>query len=687
MPRSIPTSLLRLAAASTLALCSNTHADEGMWTFDNPPLAQIQKAYGLQITPQWLQALQLAAVNFGGASGSFVSSKGLVLTNHHVARGCITRLSTPERDLDTNGFQAATPEQELRCPGTVLKTLISSEDVTAQVQAGTAAAKTDAERAALRKQVLGQLESACEKSTGLRCQMVGLYGGAQTHVYRYQEWDDVRLVFAPEQQAANFGGDDDNFTFPRFAFDFSLVRVYRDGKPITPPGVLKLASQPLKAGDPVFVAGHPGSTDRLFPVAQLTFERDVSLPQRLATAKANQAMLHAYAKRSPEAARQAAGGISSIENWLKAMLGEYKTLKQPEVLAGKLAAEQALRQAWAQRGGKGNDPWLQAEQAIAQLRSREAEVSEVGFGRGLLGTAGTLVQLAQERNLPEAQRLPGFREAALPQIERRLKAHFPVYPELAVAQLQLQLERAQQRLGAHHAFVKALLQGASPADAAQRLVAGTTLADPAVRIALMAGGLPALKASADPMVQAALVVAPMVRELEQFEEIQVATPLQKAAEQIARIRFEVLGTSVYPDATGTLRLSWGQVAGYQSEGKTNPWKTTFGGLYARADAFDGAEPFDLAPKVAAARNKVDPRWPLNLVSTDDIIGGNSGSPLVNARGELVGLIFDGNIESLAGRYVYRGALDRAVSVDAHAVVHALETIYDAPGLAAELKGN
>jgi hypothetical protein len=686
MPRLIPTSLSCLVAASALCLATTTHAGEGMWTFDNPPLAQIQKTYGLQLTPQWLQALQLAAVNFGGASGSFVSSQGLVLTNHHVARGCITRLSTPQQDLDTHGFQAASREQELRCPGTVLKTLISSEDVTAQVQAATAGAKTDLERTALRKQVLGQLESQCEKSTGLRCQMVGLYGGAQTHLYRYQEWDDVRLVFAPEQQAANFGGDDDNFTFPRYAFDFTLVRVYRDGKPITPPGVLKLAEQPLKAGDPVFVAGHPGSTDRLLPVAQLLFERDVSLPQRLAAAKANQALLHAYAKRSPEAARQAAGGIAGVENWLKAMTGEYKTLLQPEVMAAKLAAEQDLRKAWVQRGGQGVDPWLQAEQAVARLRAREAEVSEVGFGRGLLGTAGALVQLAQERQLPEAERLPGFREAALPQIERRLKAPFPVYPELSTAQLQLQLERAQQRLGAEHPFVKALLQGATPALAAQRLVSGTTLADPAVRAQLMAGGLPALQASTDPMVQAALAVAPLVREIDRFEEVQVGAPLQKAAEQIARIRFEVLGTSVYPDATGTLRLSWGEVAGYQSEDKTNPWKTTFGGLYARADAFDGAEPFDLAPKVAAARAKIDPRWPLNLVTTDDIIGGNSGSPLVNARGELVGLIFDGNIESLAGRYVYRGAQDRAVSVDAHAVVRALETIYDAKGLAAELKG-
>jgi hypothetical protein len=687
MPRSTPTPLLRLAAATALALGASAHADEGMWTFDNPPLAQIQKTYGLQLSPQWLQSLQLAAVNFGGASGSFVSSKGLVLTNHHVARGCITRLSTPQRDLDTQGFQAATAAQELRCPGTVLKTLISSEDVSAQVQAATAPATTDSERAALRKTVLGQLESQCEKSTGLRCQMVGLYGGAQTHLYRYQEWDDVRLVFAPEAQAANFGGDDDNFTFPRFAFDFALVRVYRDGQPLTPPGVLKLASQALKAGDPVFVAGHPGSTDRLLSVAQLTFERDVSLPQRLATAQANQAMLHAYAKRSPEAARQAAGGIAGVENWRKAMLGEYKTLQQPEVMADKLAAEQALRQAWAQRGGPGADPWLQAEQAVARLRVREAEVSEVGFGRGLLGTAGALVQLAQERSLPEAQRLPGFRAAALPQIERRLKARFPVYPELAVAQLQLQLERAQLRLGPDHAFVTALLQGATPAAAAQRLVGGTTLADPAVRTQLMDGGLPALTASSDPMIQAALAVAPLVRELEHFEELQVATPLQKAAEQIARIRFEVLGTSVYPDATGTLRLSWGQVVGYQADGKTHPWKTTFGGLYARADAFEGQAPFDLAPQVAAARAQVDPRWPLNLVSTDDIIGGNSGSPLVNAQGELVGLIFDGNIESLAGRYVYRAEQDRAVSVDAHAVVHALETIYGAKGLAAEMKGS
>ncbi len=676
-----------LLMAGLCALSSSTRADEGMWTFDNPPTAQVRQRYGLTLTPEWLAHLQRASVHFGGGSGSFVSPNGLVLTNHHVARGCIERLSTAERDLDGQGFYARTYAEELRCPGTVLKVLMSSEDVTAKITAAAKDAADDAARAAARTAASAAVESACERDTGLRCQTVALYGGAVVHLYRYKEWDDVRLVFAPPEQAANFGGDDDNFTFPRFAFDYAFARVYENGKPAASTGVLKLASQPLKEGDPVFVTGHPGSTDRLRPAVELQYERDVTVPQRLALARASQTLLKTYGKRSAEAFRQAQGPLAGTENWLKAMTGEYLALKTPDVLARKAADEQALRQAWARLGTGGEDPWKLAEKAVESRRQRQAELTYMNLGwGGLLGSAGGLVELAQERERPLADRLPGFGDAALPQIERRLRSRFPVYPELVIEQMTLQFTTAQSNLGAGHPFVKAVLGNDTPRAAAERLVRGTKLADPAVREALITGKLAAIQASTDPMIVLARTVSPMLRELSQYQRVNIGVPLQRAAEQIAAIRFQVLGTSVPPDATGTLRLSYGKVAGYRTESTTNPWKTTFGGLYARADAFDNAMPFTLSPPLVAARDKVDARWPLNHVSTNDIIGGNSGSPLVNAQGELVGLIFDGNIESLAGRYIYREEADRAVSVDAMAIVRSLETVFGAPALAAEVRG-
>ena len=671
--------------ALAVAAWGPASADEGMWTLDSPPVERIRQRHGVELTPEWLNHLQQSAVDFG-ASGSFVSARGLMLTNHHVAASCIDKLSSPSRDLTRHGHLARTPAEELRCPGGTARVLMAIEDVSGTVQQAAAAGATDEQKNARRKAAIAELEATCRAGSGLTCEVVSLYSGSLYHLYRFKEWDDVRLVFAPEAQAANFGGDADNFVYPRFAFDFALMRVYEGGKPVQRTQHLKLASQPPVEGDPVFVVGHPGRTFRLHTLAQLKNHRDLSLPLQLASAKAQQALLQAYSARSPEAARQAQDVLFGVENWLKGMRGAHAALSAPAAMERKSADEAEFRAGYA-RLGLGGDPWAQVEAAVGRYASRAKELWAVGYGRRtLFEHAGHLVELSQERLLPEAQRLAAYRDAEIPNIERRLKADARVYKDLEIARLAGQFEEAQQLLGAGHPFVQAVLSGASPQAAAEALVRGSRLDQARERGALLAGGVAAIEASTDPLVRLARAVYPIRRELEKFEEEQIDTPIEQAAQRLGQARFALHGKAVPPDATATLRLAYGRVAGYESSGIRTPWKTTFGGLYARADSFDNQPPFDLAPQVQRARGRIDNRMPLNFVTTADITGGNSGSPVVNRRGEWVGLIFDGNLESLGGRYVYTDTQSRSVAVDARAILHALEHIYGAGKLAQELRG-
>lgn len=680
-----------LAAALACGAAAGAGADEGMWTFDNPPTELVRQRYGVELTPQLLGHLRLAAVQFG-ASGSFVSPNGLLLTNHHVASSCIDKLSGPGRNLMADGYVARNAAAELRCPGGTARVLMAIDDVTATVQQAATGA-TDEEINTARKAIIADLEARCRTASGLQCKMVSLYSGSVHHLYRFKEWDDVRLVFAPETQAASFGGDPDNFVYPRFAFDFALLRVYEDGRPVQPQQHLRLAGKPAAEGDLVLVAGHPGQTFRLRTLAQLKALRDVSLPQQQATALAQQALLKAYAARSPEAARQVQDTLFGTENWLKSTRGALAALNTPAVMERKAADEAAFRAAYARQQLPG-DPWAQIEAAVARSVARANEIWAVGYGyRGLFEHAGRLVELAHERRLPEAQRLGEYRDSELPAIERRIKAQVPVYKDLEAVRLAGQLQEARQLLGDAHPYVQAVLGGGNgeqllaPQAAAERLVRGTRLDDHHVRTALLAGGVPALEASTDPLVRLALAVYPLRRELARYEEEQVDTPVRQAAVSLGRARFAIHGKSLPPDANGTLRLSYGRIAGYESHGITVPWKTTMGGLLDRADSFDGKPPFDLPPQVARARARIDPRVPLNFVTTADISGGNSGSPVMNAQGEWLGVVFDGNLPSLGWRFVYTDTEARSVVVDARAIVHALERIYGAGGLAQELRGS
>ena len=689
-PRPIPAVL----AATLLLAAGPAPADEGMWAFEHPPIAQIRERHGVTLTPAWLDALRAASVNYG-ASGSFVSDRGLLMTNHHVALSCIANVSSRGRDLARDGFLARRPADEIRCPGDAARVLVSTEDVTDAITQATAGARNDEERNSRRKIAIAEQESRCKQSSGLRCEVVAMYSGALFQLYRFQEWEDVRLVFAPEYQAAFFGGDPDNFVFPRFALDVALFRVYdKAGQPVRPAHHLRLASQPLKDGDLVFSAGHPHQTERLMTLAQLNELRDVELPLHVASAENMQALLQAYSRRSPEAARQALDSLFGTENWLKSQRGQLDALRDPVVMARKADDEARFRAAYAKLSAPAGsaaaamtDPWQQIDAATQRHRSRAAELWTVGYGyRTLFATAGQLVEQAYERQLPEGERLPDYRDAAMNGMERELKAELPVYKDLEVVRLTGVLADAKRLLAADHPYLRATLGSDTPEAAAERLIRSSSVDQAAERTRLLAGGVAAIEASTDPLIRAARAVYPLRRALQRFNEEQVQSPIERAAQALGQARFAIDGFKVPPDATGTLRLSYGVVRGYQSHGWTMPWKSTWGGWLARADSFDQRPPFNLPARIEKSRRQVDPRTPLNLVSTLDIIGGSSGSPVVNQRGEWVGLVFDSNLEALGGAFVYTDERARALSVHADAIVTALDQVYGAPALARELRG-
>ncbi|HSV18421.1 MAG TPA: S46 family peptidase [Casimicrobiaceae bacterium] len=668
-------------ASALLLVATAALADEGMWTLDRPPAQALRERYGFEATPAWLSSLRAAAVRVGGASGSFVSDAGLVLTNHHVALGCIENLSTAERDLARDGFVARARSEERACPGIEVRRLESTMDVSSAIRdAVTATDETQAN--AQRNTAIATAERACATATGLRCEVITLYRGGAYQLYRYRVWTDVRLVAAPESRIGFFGGDPDNFVFPRYDLDFALLRVYADGKPLATPQHLRLARTPLAEGDLVFAAGHPYSTDRDITLSQLALDRDVRYPFMMASAKRQRALLTAFGAGSAESKRRAEDRLFGTENWLKAMLGEYKALQDPALERRKRADEAALRGT-----GSDGDPWARIDAAVRREREifREAWVTGYGY-RSLFSMAGDLVALARERALPDGERLSAYRDSAIPRLTERLVAEVPVYRDLETVRIADDFEQARETLGPDHPFVRAVLGGRSAADAAAALVDATHLDRAEERRRLVDGGAAAVDASTDPLLVVARTVYPLHRRLARIEEIEVETPIERAADAIAQVRFKHLAGETYPDATGTLRLSYGTVRGYDADGALTPWQTNFYGLYARSAAFGNQPPFELPARWREGARELDLSTPLDFVSTLDIIGGNSGSPVVNRTGELVGLVFDGNLDSLAWRFGYGVPNARAIAVNAGAIVEALAKIYDARTLARELAG-
>ncbi|MGE5488254.1 MAG: S46 family peptidase [bacterium] len=681
-------------AAFVLAGAVTASADEGMWLFTDPPVQILQQRYGFTPTKAWLEHLQRSSVRFNsGGSGSFISSDALILTNHHVGRDCLQKISTKEKDYVADGFMAKSHAEEVPCPDTEINVLMSIEDVTDRVNAAVAPGMSPAEADRARRAVINTIEKESFDKTGLRSDVVTLYNGGRYHLYRYKPYTDVRLVFAPEEAIAFFGGDADNFEFPRYDLDVALFRAYENGKPAKITDWLKWSANGATENELVFVSGHPGSTSRLDTVAELEFTRDVVNPYSLNSIRRREITARIYCERSLENARHGSDLLFGYQNSRKAYLGRQAGLMTPSIMDQKRAEEQKLRAAVnanPELKAKYGGAWDQIEAALARwrpifYRHRLIE-SGAAFNSELFAVARALVRAAEERQKPNAERLRGYTDAALPSLEQSLFSPAPVYPDLETAMLADSLTMTAELLGFNDPVVQQLLGGKSPSARAAELVSGTNLTDVAYRKQLYQGGAQAIAASNDPMIVLARAVEPEARRLRQEYDTQVAEPMRQAYAQIANARFAVYGTSVYPDATFTLRLSFGTVKGYTEQGKQIPWTTVIGGTFDHAQAHGSKPPFELPASWLAARNRLNAATPFNFVSTADIIGGNSGSPVVNRNGEVVGLIFDGNTQSLVLDYIFTDDEARATSVHSAGIMEALRTVYKADHLVNEILG-
>jgi hypothetical protein len=688
-PKSVR-SLTAFVSLGVLLAGTAAYADEGMWTFDNPPLKQLMEKYHFSPTQQWLDHVRLSCVRLNdGGSGSFVSPHGLLLTNHHVARGQLQKNSTREHDYIKDGFYATTPEQEMKSPDLEVNVLVSMENVTDQVMGALKSSKTPAEEFAARRAVIAGIERESLQKTGFRSDVVSLYQGGEYWLYRYKKYTDVRLVFAPEAQIAFFGGDPDNFTYPRYDIDFAVFRVYENGKPIDSKDYLKWNPKGAADDELVFVSGHPGSTSRLDTLAQLEFVRDHAMPVTVKLLKQRIAVLKQYSAQGPEQARQAASMIFGLENSLKAREGQYKGLLDKAVM-DKKAREEADFKAkvmanpqWKAAYGNAWDEIAAAEQ---KSLSRLNDSFYHSMDSSLASLAMNIVQYVAEIRKPDGERLPGYHDAQLDSLKLRMFSPAPIYPQFEIARLAGALEWDLSGVSANDPFLKIVLDGRSPKDAAAALVNGTKLADPAFRRKLVDGGEAAVAASDDPMIVVARKLDPMRRELIKWAQDNVQSVEQRGGEKLGKARFAVYGKTTYPDATFTLRLSYGQVQGYPMNGTKAPYKTTLYGLYDRGYSFNLEGDFALPSRYMEGRNKLDLTTPVDFVSTNDIIGGNSGSPVINKNGEIVGLIFDGNIESLVGDFVYDGTTNRAVAVHTAVMTEVLQKLYGAQALVKELLG-
>ena len=658
-------------------------ADEGMWTFDAFPAAKMRADYGWAPDQAWLDKVRAAAVRLtGGCSASFVSDTGLILTNHHCVASCVEDNSTADNNILKNGFTARTRDEEKKCAGQQAEVVTSIKDVTPQVKSAIGSATGEAAVKA-RSAIVAQLESAgCPDTAKTRCQVVSLYGGGQYKLYSYRKYSDVRLAWAPEAQAAQFGGDPDNFNFPRYSMDASFLRAYEDGKPVATPQHLEWSARAPVDGEATFVVGNPGSTQRLFTSDQLAFQRELALPITLATYSELRGRLISAMESSPEKEREAAETLGGIENSLKVFIGRVKALGDP-AFTGRLAAAEAELKAKSAGNPAIGNPWADIGKAMRSYRDFYV-ADRFSLPQGdLFGYAMTLVRAAAERTKPNTERFPGYSDSALPLVQKRLLDEKPIYPWLDQLTMEWSLSKAREYLGADDPQTRLLLGKESPEALAARLVSGTRLADPAVRKALWEGGQAAIAASTDPMIVYARSLDANDRALQKRYDETVDAPLTAAQAKLADARFAAFGDTLYPDATFTLRISYGKVAGWMERGRQVPIRTTLGGTFDRAT---GASPFDLPPAFVANRSKIDANATYDFVTTNDIIGGNSGSPVIDRQGRVIGAAFDGNINSLGGNYGYDGTINRTVVVSTEAVQEALENIYPAPHLVAELRG-
>jgi len=684
--------MLNLTRAAWLlvavAVAAPALADEGMWTYDNFPTAKMKAKYGWAPDAAWLEHARLASIRLTlGCSASLVSSDGLVMTNHHCARECVSELADAKHDYVASGFYAATPAEEKKCPAMEANQLVKITDVTKQVEAATAGksdrAFHEAERAAK-----AQIESACGTASDVRCQVVTLYEGGVYDLYKYKRYQDLRVVFVPEESVAFFGGDPDNFTFPRYDLDTAFVRIYDNGKPLHTDTFLKFAVKGVKEGDIALTSGNPGSTQRDDTLAQIEFQRDAAQPFILGLFSELRGELTEYGTKGPEQGRTSKTLLFNIENSLKAVKGLQLALVEGTLVADKARTESEFRKRIAadpKLAATYGGAWQAVAAAVAHQKNiyvRDTLLERfTPFFSPLLGHAIVLNRYAAEAGKPDGQRLEEYTDANFPALRQQIESPAPIHAELENTVLTWWLTKVREDLGTGDADVRALLGKRSPEEIANSIVAGTKLNQAALRARLLAGGPSAINAYHDPLMDFARILDAPARAVRTDNDDNVKAVITKNSALISRARFALEGTGAYPDATFTLRLSYGAVAGYPENGRTVAPTTNFAGAYAHAT---GRDPFMLPPRWISAEKSVDPNAQLNFVSTNDIIGGNSGSPVIGRNGEVIGLIFDGNIHSLGGDYGYDGSVNRAVSVDVTGITEALKKIYHADRLVQEL---
>ena len=683
--------LRRLALAVTLtAALATAHADEGMWLYNSPPRQILRERYGFDPSPAWLEHIQKSSVRFNsGGSGSFVSADGLLVSNHHVGADDLHKLSDAKHNYLRDGFHARTYVEEKKCLDLELNVLMSIEDVTERVNAAVQPGLSAEAAFAARRAVRAAIEKESSERTGLRSDVVMLYEGGAYHLYRYQRYTDVRLVFAPEQQIAFFGGDPDNFEYPRYNLDICLFRAYENGKPAKIEHYLKWSATGVAENELVFVSGHPGDTSRQLTFAELEYLRDQSFPYALSRLYRLEVLLSAWSERSEENARRAKDQLFGLQNSRKARDGMQAGLLDPALMGRKQAAENQLRAALAAQPDLKDtltawDRIAAAQRVIATNALPQALLEGGhGFNSTLFQLARTLLRDADERVKPNGERLEPFRDSNRESLELGLFSAEPLHDDFETLRLADSLAWLAEKLGYADPLVTQVLAGQSPRARAAALVSGTKLKDLAFRRKLHAGTAAELQAARDPMIELARLVDPEARRLRQLAETQEEVQRQAYA-KIAAARFTLEKGSTYPDATFTLRLAFGRVLGFEEDGRRIPFQTTLAGLYDRAAEHQSQPPFDLPPRWVKLKNRLDLATPFNFISTADIIGGNSGSPVVNRAGEFVGIIFDGNIQSLVLDFIYTETQARAVSVNSQSILEALRKVYDAKELANEL---
>ncbi len=689
-----------LICFALLALAGIAAADEGMWLFNIPPTAQLKAKYGFDLTKAWLQHTQLSSVRFNnGGSGSFVSPDGLTFTNHHVGSECIQQLSTGGKDYMKTGFYAKTQAEEAKCPDLELNVLEEIEDVTAKVNAAAKPGMSVADQGQAQRAAMSAIEQQCATETKLRCDVITLYSGAMYHLYRYKKYTDVRLVFAPEFDAAFFGGDPDNFEYPRYDLDVCFFRIYENDKPAHLDNYLKWSIAGVKEGDLVFVSGNPGSTSRLNTMAQLEFLRDTGYPLVLYRLARRDELLQKFGAQSEENARVAHEDLFSVENSLKAIRGENSGLAEKALMAKKSAEENKMRQAIASDAAKRaefGDPWSEIAKAMNTEKQMYLPLTYFerrgGFSGELAAFARILVRASEERPKPNGERLREYRDSALPSLEQDLFSTAPIYKSLERIELADSLAEMKEKIPAD-AVVNRVLDGKSPAELGQFLIDNTKLDDVAIRKQLYEGGKAAIDASTDPLIKLMKEIEPEARAVRKQYDDEIDAVVRQDGAAVAKIRFATGGTSTYPDATFTLRLSYGVVRGYTENGEGTtpkgtklPSFTTMRGAFEHAAGHGNKDPYKLADSWTNAKSRIKLDTPLNAVETADIIGGNSGSPVINRAGELVGIIFDGNIQSLPWNFIYDDSIGRSIHVDSRGILEALRDIYGAKSLADELTG-